>query len=89
MPLFRATPSSFRIPSEDVLGFALSYPETSVWDISTAGFYSKSTAWNILYTYGAYPYRAVLAQELMPGDQERRFDFFSFVLITVDERNLE
>ncbi|GFS79336.1 uncharacterized protein TNCV_3261061 [Trichonephila clavipes] len=41
--------------------------------------------WNILHTYGAYPYRPVLAQELMPGDQEHRFDFCNFVLNTLDE----
>ncbi|GFX57185.1 uncharacterized protein TNCV_2964641 [Trichonephila clavipes] len=35
-------------------------------------------------TYGAYPYRPALAQELMPGDKERRFDFCNFVLNTLD-----
>ncbi|GFU56681.1 uncharacterized protein TNCV_4129291 [Trichonephila clavipes] len=85
IPLSLATPSSLRIPSEDVLGYALAYPESSVRDISKACSYSKSTVWNILHTYGAYPYRPVLAQELMPGDQERRFDFSNFVLNTLDE----
>ncbi|GFV96409.1 uncharacterized protein TNCV_2869861 [Trichonephila clavipes] len=74
-----------RIPVEDVVGYALAHPESSVRDISKACFYSKSTAWNILHTYGAYPYRPVLAQELMPGDQERRLDFCNFVLNTLDE----
>ncbi|GFT00420.1 uncharacterized protein TNCV_1981611 [Trichonephila clavipes] len=83
--LSRATPSSLRIPSEDVLGYALVYPESSVQDISKVCSYSKSTVWNILHTYDAYPYRPVLAQELMPGDQERRFDFSNFVLNTLDE----
>ncbi|GFU06967.1 DUF4817 domain-containing protein [Trichonephila clavipes] len=78
LPLCRATPSSLRIPSEDVLGYAVAYPESSVRDISKACSYSKSTVWNILHTYGTYPYRSVLAQELMPGDQEPRFDFFQF-----------
>ncbi|GFT32592.1 DUF4817 domain-containing protein [Trichonephila clavipes] len=36
IPLSRATPSSLRIPAEDVLGYALAYPESSVWDISKA-----------------------------------------------------
>ncbi|GFT83034.1 DUF4817 domain-containing protein [Trichonephila clavipes] len=81
-----ATPSSLRIPAEDVLGYALAHPESSVRDISKACSCSKSTVWwNILHTYVAYPYRSVLAQELMPGDQERRFDFCNFVLNTLDE----
>ncbi|GFX97472.1 uncharacterized protein TNCV_2840321 [Trichonephila clavipes] len=54
-------------------------------DISKACSYSKSTVWNILHTYGAYPYRPVLAQELMPGGQDRRFDLCNFVLNTLDE----
>ncbi|GFT56035.1 uncharacterized protein TNCV_3117201 [Trichonephila clavipes] len=77
--------SSLWIPSEDVLGYTLAYPESCVRDISKACSYSKSTVWNILHTYGAYPYRPVLAQELMPGDQERRFDFSNFALNTLDE----
>ncbi|GFW16795.1 DUF4817 domain-containing protein [Trichonephila clavipes] len=43
IPLSRATPSSLRIPAEDVLGYALSHPESSVRDISKACFYSKVT----------------------------------------------
>ncbi|GFY31500.1 DUF4817 domain-containing protein [Trichonephila clavipes] len=74
-----------RIPAEDVLGYVLTHPESSIRDISKACFYSKSTVWNILHTYGAYPYRPVLAQELMLGDQERRFDFCNFELNTLDE----
>ncbi|GFT49060.1 DUF4817 domain-containing protein [Trichonephila clavipes] len=50
IPLSHATPSSLRIPSEEVLGYALAYPESSVWDISKACDYSKSTVWNILHT---------------------------------------
>ncbi|GFV37088.1 DUF4817 domain-containing protein [Trichonephila clavipes] len=72
-----------RIPTEDVLGYALVHPESSVRDISKACSYSKSTVFNILHTYGAYPYRPVLAQELMPGDQDRCFHFCSFVLYTL------
>ncbi|GFV31850.1 uncharacterized protein TNCV_2087531 [Trichonephila clavipes] len=52
--------------------YALAHPESSLRDIRKACSYSKSTVWNILHTYGAYTYRPVLAQELMPGDQERR-----------------
>ncbi|GFW11544.1 uncharacterized protein TNCV_3810631 [Trichonephila clavipes] len=81
IPLSRPTPSSLRIPAEDVLGYVLALLESSVQNISKACSYSKSTMWNILHTYGAYPYRSVLAQELMPGDQERRFDFCNFMLI--------
>ncbi|GFS56768.1 uncharacterized protein TNCV_2221991 [Trichonephila clavipes] len=75
-----------RIPAADVVGYALAHPESSVRDIGMACSYSKSTVWNIrvLYTYGAYPYSPVLAQELMPGDQERSFDFCNFVLNTLD-----
>ena len=73
IPLSSAKPSSLRIPTEDVLGYALAHPESSARDISKTCSYSKSTVWNILNTYGAYPYRTVLAQELIPGDQERRF----------------
>ena len=40
---------------------------------------------NILQMYGACPYHPVLAQELMPGDQEHSFDFCNFVLNTLDE----
>ncbi|GFU75960.1 DUF4817 domain-containing protein [Trichonephila clavipes] len=85
IPSFRATPSSLRISAEDVLGYAPAHPESSVRDISKACSYSKSTVWNILHTCIAYPYRPVLAQELMPGDQERRFDSCNFVLNTLDE----
>ncbi|GFW81275.1 uncharacterized protein TNCV_376231 [Trichonephila clavipes] len=70
-----------QISAEDVLGYALAHPESSVRDISKASSYSKSTVWNILHNYGAYPYRPVLSQELMPGDQDRRFDFCNFVWI--------
>ncbi|GFT37039.1 uncharacterized protein TNCV_175571 [Trichonephila clavipes] len=78
-------PQLQRIPAEDVLGYALAHPESSVRDISKPCSYSKSTVWNILHTYDAYPYRPVLAQVLMPGDQERHFDFCNFVLNTLDE----
>ncbi|GFW22770.1 uncharacterized protein TNCV_2765821 [Trichonephila clavipes] len=67
-----------RIPAEDVLGYALAHPESSVRDINKACCYSKSMVWNILRTYGVYPYRLALAQELMPGDQDHRFDFCNF-----------
>ncbi|GFX08322.1 DUF4817 domain-containing protein [Trichonephila clavipes] len=83
--LSRPTPSSLRILAEDVLGYVLTLPESSVRDISKTCSYSKSAMWNILHTYGVYSYRPVLAQELMPGDQERRFDFCNFVLNTLDE----
>ncbi|GFV77023.1 uncharacterized protein TNCV_690931 [Trichonephila clavipes] len=85
IPLSRATPSSLRIPAEEVLGYALAHPKSSDRDISKACSYSKSTVRNILHTYSAYPYRPVLAQELMPGGQERCFDFCNFVLNTQDE----
>ncbi|GFY02680.1 DUF4817 domain-containing protein [Trichonephila clavipes] len=85
IPLSRATPSSFRIPAEDVPGYVLTHRESSVRDISKARSYSKSTVWNILYMYDAYPYCPVLAQELMSGDQKHRFDFCNFVLNTLDE----
>ncbi|GFT15895.1 DUF4817 domain-containing protein [Trichonephila clavipes] len=75
------------ILAEDVLGYALAHPESSVRDISKACSYSKLTAWNILHTYGTYPYCPVLAQELMPGDQDRRFDFCNVVLSTLDENS--
>ncbi|GFY15514.1 uncharacterized protein TNCV_1573251 [Trichonephila clavipes] len=55
-------PHLHRIPAEDVLGYVLAQPESSVRDISKACSYSKSTVWNILHTYGAYPYRPVLVQ---------------------------
>ncbi|GFV50771.1 uncharacterized protein TNCV_2214321 [Trichonephila clavipes] len=74
-----------RIPAEDVLGYALAHPESSVRDISKACSYSKSMVWNILHTYGAYPYRPVLAHELMPGDEDHRFDFCNFMLNTLDK----
>ncbi|GFV96442.1 uncharacterized protein TNCV_2943751 [Trichonephila clavipes] len=57
-----------RIPTEEVLGYALAGPESSVWNISKVCSYSKSTVWIILHTYGEYPYRPVLAQELTPGN---------------------
>ncbi|GFX04240.1 DUF4817 domain-containing protein [Trichonephila clavipes] len=80
-----STPSSLHIPIEDVLGYVLAHPEISERDISKACSYSKLTVWNILHTYGAYPCRPVLAQELMPRDQERRFDFCNFAFNTLDE----
>ncbi|GFX40803.1 DUF4817 domain-containing protein [Trichonephila clavipes] len=75
IPLSRAPPSSLRIPTEDVLGYALAHPESSVRDISKPCSYSKLTVWNILHTYDAYRYRPVLVQEIMPGDQERHLIF--------------
>lgn len=83
--LSRATPPNWQIPAEDVLGYALAHPEKSVRDISKACSYSKSTVWNILHTHGAYPYRPVLVQELMPGDHERRFDFCNFMLNSIHD----
>ena len=80
-----ARPSSLWIFTEDVLGYALAHPESCVRDIIKACSYSKSTVWNILHMYGAHPCRPVLAQELMPGDQERRFNFWNFVLNTLAE----
>ncbi|GFX73228.1 DUF4817 domain-containing protein [Trichonephila clavipes] len=84
IPLSRDTHLQW-MPAEDVLEYALAHPESSVRDISKACSYSKLTVWNILHTYGAYPYRPVLAQEQMPRDQERRFDFCNFVLNTLDK----
>ncbi|GFY30340.1 uncharacterized protein TNCV_4065901 [Trichonephila clavipes] len=75
-----------RISAENVLGYALVHPESSIRDIGKASSHSKSTLWNILRTYGAYPYSPVLSQELMPGDQDRRFDFCNFVLNTLNEK---
>ncbi|GFY07727.1 DUF4817 domain-containing protein [Trichonephila clavipes] len=49
--------------TEDVLGYALAHPESSVRDISNACSYLKSTVWNILRTCGAYPYRPFLAHD--------------------------
>ncbi|GFT73751.1 uncharacterized protein TNCV_1327591 [Trichonephila clavipes] len=84
IPLSRATPSSLWISAEDVLGYVLAHPESSFRDISKACSYSKSTVGNILHTYGAYPFHPVLAEELMPVDQEHCFDFCNFVLNTPD-----
>ncbi|PRD25402.1 UNVERIFIED_CONTAM: hypothetical protein NCL1_41023 [Trichonephila clavipes] len=79
IPLSRATPSSLRIPAEDILGYVLAHPDSSVRDISKACFYSNSTVWSILHTNVAYPYIRVLELKLMLRDQERRFDFCNFV----------
>ncbi|GFS69543.1 uncharacterized protein TNCV_3894031 [Trichonephila clavipes] len=74
-----------RILTEDVIGYALAHPESSVRDISKACSYSKLTVWNILHTYDAYPYHPVLTHEVMPRYQERLFNFCNFVLNTLDE----
>ncbi|GFX65115.1 DUF4817 domain-containing protein [Trichonephila clavipes] len=87
IPLSRATPSSLRIPADDVLGYTLAHPESSVRNISKACSYSKSAVWNTLDTYVAYSFCPVLAQELMPRDQEHPFDFYNFVLNTLDENS--
>ncbi|GFT37195.1 DUF4817 domain-containing protein [Trichonephila clavipes] len=63
IPLSRATHLSLRIPAEDVLRYVLTHPESSDRDINKTCSYSKSTVWNILHTYGAYPFRPVLAQD--------------------------
>ncbi|GFV48605.1 DUF4817 domain-containing protein [Trichonephila clavipes] len=39
IPLSRAKPSSLRIPAEDVLGYALAHPESSIRDINKACSY--------------------------------------------------
>ncbi|GFW47602.1 uncharacterized protein TNCV_583141 [Trichonephila clavipes] len=52
-----------RISAEVVLGYTLVHPESSVRNINKACSCSKLTVWNILHTYGAYPYRPVLAQD--------------------------
>ncbi|GFV40029.1 DUF4817 domain-containing protein [Trichonephila clavipes] len=49
IPLSLSTPSSLRIPAEDVIGYVLIHPESSVRDISKARSYSKSTVWNLLH----------------------------------------
>ncbi|GFW66222.1 uncharacterized protein TNCV_1711211 [Trichonephila clavipes] len=41
IPLSRDTPSSLRISAEGVLGYVLTHPEISVWDIS------KNTHWSL------------------------------------------
>ena len=46
------------------MGYTLTYPQSSVLNISQACGYSKLQVWNILSTYGAYPYRPILGQEL-------------------------
>ncbi|GFW88408.1 uncharacterized protein TNCV_2287341 [Trichonephila clavipes] len=56
-------PHLLRIPAEDVLEYALAHPESSDRYISKACSYSKSMVWNILHTYGAYPFRPVLVQD--------------------------
>ena len=61
---------------ENILGYTVAHPQSSVTDISEACGHSKSQVWNILHTYDAYPYCPILGQELMAGDKERRFDFF-------------
>ncbi|GFV55364.1 uncharacterized protein TNCV_5010601 [Trichonephila clavipes] len=85
IPLSHAALSSLRTPAEDALGYALAPLENCIRHISKACSYSKATLWNTLHTYGAYSYCPVLAQELMPGDQEHRFDFYNFLLNTLDE----
>ncbi|GFX01985.1 uncharacterized protein TNCV_371741 [Trichonephila clavipes] len=73
-----------RIPAEDVLGYALSHPESSVQDISKACSYSIDGVEHITYvrciSLSSSPSAGTNA-----GDQERRFDFCNFVLNTLDE----
>ncbi|GFV28404.1 DUF4817 domain-containing protein [Trichonephila clavipes] len=48
IPLSRVTHSSLRIHAEDVLGYALADPESSIRDISKGCSYSNLMVWNIL-----------------------------------------
>ena len=68
------------VPVEDVQGYAITYQQPSVQNISKVCGYSESQVWNILSTYSAYPYHPTLGQELSPGDKECRFDFCNFIL---------
>ena len=68
------------IPVEAILVYKFSHQQSSVRDISEACGHSKSQILNILHTFGAYPYRPILGQELIAGDKERRFDFDNFIL---------
>ena len=45
---------------QDVLAYALAYPQSIVRNISEVCGYSKLQVWNILCTYSAYLYRPVL-----------------------------
>ncbi|GFU91508.1 uncharacterized protein TNCV_2542761 [Trichonephila clavipes] len=76
-----------RIPDEDVLEYALAHPESSVRDILArlVPIQNRRCGTYYIRTVHTYPYRPVLPQELMPGDQERRFDFCNFVSNTLDE----
>lgn len=84
-PTNRFTDSTLLIPDEDILGYALAYPQCSVRDISKACGCSKSCIWRVLNKYGAHPYRPILGQELLSGDKQRRFDFCNFILNKHDQ----
>jgi hypothetical protein len=77
-PQFKS--SKMPICDEEVLGYALAYPQSSVRDISEASGCSKSHVWNVLNVHGAHPYRPLLVQEFLPGDEDRRFDFSNFIM---------
>lgn len=68
------------VSKEEILGYALAHPQSSVRNISQACGSSKSYVWKVLNLYGAYPYRPQLVQGFLPGDEERRFDFSNFII---------
>lgn len=75
------------VSDEEILEYALAYPQCSVRNISEACTCSKPNAWNVLNMHGTHPYRPQLVRAFLPGDEERRFDFSIFVMNKLQTRS--
>ena len=69
-----------RVQPEDILAYALAHPQSSTKEIIEQSGLTKSRIWTILNEIGAYPYRLTPVQELMPGDAQRHYDFYNFIM---------
>ena len=60
--------------------YALLFPQSSVRDTNKTCGCTKSHTWNVLNVHGEHSYQPRLVQELLPGDEDRRISFWSFIM---------
>ena len=69
-----------RVQTEDVLAYTLAHSQSSTREISEHCGLTKSCIWAILNEVGAHPYQPTPVQALMPGDAQRHYDFYNFIM---------
>ncbi|GBL93774.1 hypothetical protein AVEN_166806-1 [Araneus ventricosus] len=73
----RSGSSNMHVSDEEILGYVLVYPLSSVREACGC---SKSHVWNVLNVHGTHPYRPRLVQEFLSRDEDRQFDFCNFII---------